>query len=75
MDFFGYDTCRKLIWASGEGSRIVKQGSPKTHINNTSPASTLGLGCTTNKDTYDILSEDLVSSIFQAYYSKYWALC
>ena len=46
MEFFGYHTCEKIIWTSGEGSiiknKIRKQGSHKTHMNNISPTSTLG---------------------------------
>ena len=36
MDFFGYETCDKFIWTSGEGYRnknkIIKQGIPKINI-------------------------------------------
>ena len=68
MEFVGYDTCEKLIWTSGEGSRGKKprQGSPKININKVSPSSKLGFGCSPHKYTYDILTEDLVSCIFQA---------
>ena len=29
MDFFGYDTCDKLIWTSGEGFKITDKISNK----------------------------------------------
>ena len=49
MEFFVYETCDKLIWTSGEGSRItneiIKQLNPKTNINKVSTARTLGFGC------------------------------
>ena len=80
MEFVGYKTCDKFIWTSGEGSiitnKIRKQGNPKTHINKISPSSTLGFGYSSHKETWDILSEYLVSSIIQAYYFKialYWS--
>ena len=59
MDFVCYDTCDKLIWMSGEGriikNKIIKQGSPKTHIKKISPTSTLGFFCSPHKDTFYIL--------------------
>ena len=67
MEFVGYDTRDKLIWKSGKGKIITnnnrKQGIPKTHINSISTSSTLGFGCSPYKDTCDIFSEYLVSSI------------
>ena len=39
-------------------------------MNTTSPSSTLGFGWSPHKDPCDILSEDLVSHIFQAHSSK-----
>ena len=40
-EFVGYDKREKLIWTSGEVSRITnkisEKGSPKTHIKNISP--------------------------------------
>ena len=76
MEFFGYDTCDKLIWTSGEGNiitnKISKKGITKTHNNKISLSSTLGFGCSLHKDTCDILSEDLVSSKFKIFYRKRW---
>ena len=64
-EFVGYDKREKLIWTSGEVSRITnkisEKGSPKTHIKNISPSKTLGLGFSYHKYTCDIFSEDLVS--------------
>ena len=78
MEIVGYDTCDKFIWKSGEvirsKNKTNKQGITKTHINNISPSSPLGFGCSPHKDTYDILSEALVYSKFQAYFSKKLAL-
>ena len=69
MEFVGYEICETLIWTSGEVIRITnktsKKGSPKTDINNISPSSTLGFGCSPHKDTCDMLSENLVSSRIQ----------
>ena len=66
MEFVGYDTCEKLILTSDEGRRITikisKQGILKTHVNKVSPTSTLVFGCSPHKDTFDILSDYLVSS-------------
>ena len=49
LEFFGYETCDKLIWKSDTVFRnkntIIKQGIPKININNTSPASTFCFGC------------------------------
>ena len=74
MELLGYETCDKLVWASVEyfinTNTISKQGIPKTNINKTSPSSTLGFGCSPHKGTCDILSEDLVLCVFQAYLSK-----
>ena len=74
MEFVGYYTCDKLIWKSGEGRRIKniisKQVSPKTHINNISPTSTLTFFCPPHKYTSDIFSDDMVSSKVQKYSSK-----
>ena len=65
MELVGYETCDKLIWTSGEGCRnkytIIKHGITKTNIKKISPSSTLGFGCSPLENTFDILSEDLVS--------------
>ena len=82
IGFLGYETRVKLIWTSGEGSRktnkIRKKVGSKTNINKISPSLTLSFGCSSHKDTCDILSEYLVSSIFQEYSSKkkglYWGI-
>ena len=59
MEFFGYETCDKLVWTSSENCRnkntIIKQGIPKSNMNKTSPSSTLVFGCSPHKDTCDIL--------------------
>ena len=77
IEFDVYDTCDRLIWISGEISRITnkisKQGIPKTNINKIYNESTLNFGCSPNKYTCDILLEYLVSSILQAYSSKHRA--
>ena len=71
MEFFGYETCDKLIWTSGKGCRntniIVKQGIPKINMNMTYPSETLGFSCYPHKDTYDIFSEILFSHRLQSY--------
>ena len=73
MDFLGYETCDKLICTSGKGCRstktIIKQGIPNININMTYPSAKLGSGCSPHKDTFDVLSEILVSQIFQEYSS------
>ena len=60
MEFVGCDTCDKLIWIFGEciiiKNKIIKQVSPKIHINKVYPASTLGFVCSPHKYTCDILS-------------------
>ena len=40
MDFFGYATCEKLLWTSGEGNIITNKISKqdKTHNNKISPS-------------------------------------
>ena len=74
MKFFGYETFEKLVWTSGECNKITdkisKQVIPENHTNKIPPSSKLGFGFSPNKETCDILSEDLVSSIFQAHYYK-----
>ena len=59
MGFVGYETCDKLIWTSGEGRRITnkisKQVITKTNINKIARSLTFGFGCSTHKDTCDIL--------------------
>ena len=72
MEFVFYDTCDRLLWISGEGSRIKikisKEVIPKTHTNKIYTPITLSFGCSPHKDNCDILSEDLFFSIFQVYY-------
>ena len=74
MDFFVYDTHKKLIWESGEGIRmknkIIKHWGPKTNTNKISPSSILVFVFYPHTDTCDILLEDLALSIFQTYYLK-----
>ena len=75
MYFVGYETLHKAIWTSGEGciniDKISKQDIPKSNMNNASPSSTFGFGCSPHTETCDnILSEYLVSHRFQSYYSK-----
>ena len=80
MDFVGYDTCEELICTSCDRNRVtnkfIKQVIPKTHINKISPLSTLDFCCYPHKYTCDILSEELVSSIFFSIFLKkrefYW---
>ena len=71
MEFFGYDTCDKLIWKSGEVSininKIIKQIISKSHDNKISNSYIFGFGCSPYKKNCDILSEDLVLCIFRAY--------
>ena len=59
MEFFGYDTCDKLIWTSSEVSIITnktnKQVIPKTHTNKAYLSPTFGFGCSPHKYTCDIL--------------------
>ena len=74
MEFFGYETCDKLIWTSGEDRRdtntIRKKVIPKNNINKTFTSSTLVFGCFPHKYTRYILSEDFVSQRLQAYSLK-----
>ena len=69
MEFVGYDTYDKLVWKSGESRRIKnkiwKQGIPKTHTNKIPHSSKLDFGCYNQKETCNILSEDLILSIFK----------
>ena len=82
IEFDDYQTREKLIWTSGgdciNKNTIRKRGTPKSNINNISPSSTFGFGCYSNKDTYDILSEYLISCILHAYSLKtrgmYWGI-
>ena len=73
MGIVGYETCEKLIWTPGKGCRnkneISKLGIPKINMNMTYPLSTLGFGCYPQKETCNILSENLVSRILQSYSS------
>ena len=59
MEFFGYETCDKLIWTSGEGiiniNKISRQGIPNTHINKVHHSSTLVFGCYPHKDDCSFL--------------------
>ena len=71
--FVGYETCDKLILTSSEGFINInitsKQSIPKSNTNMTSPSATLGFGCSSHKDTCDILSENLVTQKSPAYSS------
>ena len=73
MDFFGYEICDKWIWTSDKirinKNTITKHDIPKSNTNMTSPSEKLGFGCYPYKSTCDILSENLVSQILQAYSS------
>ena len=73
MEFVGYEKCDKLIWTSGKGCR--KKIQPENKVlqkiyEQTSRSLTLRFCCYPHKDTCDILSEDLVSQLWQAYSSK-----
>ena len=71
VKFFGYETCNKLICASGKGCRnkntISKQGISIINMNMTSLSSTLSFGCSPHKGTCYVFSEYLVPHRLQAH--------
>ena len=71
MEFVAYETWDKLMLTSGKGCRntatIRKQGISKSNMNMISPSETLVFVCSPNKETFNILSEKLISCILHAY--------